>query len=180
MTAESVNVRGGSRQLERGSYCTPKWFADAVGPWDLDPFSNPRSHIIAAATCELERGDDGLLDKVEPGAYRSRGGLGIASPRARVWIQPPYSIVLRAFNHYAHTRWCCLLRFDPRTEWFDAIYSAAELIAVPRGTFNFEPPPGVKAGGGNSFPHAAYYRRAEDATPAVLRACVAWRKKSLA
>lgn len=171
----SGNVRGNSRDPNRGTWCTPKAIADAVGPFDLDPFSNPRSHIVTSACSELEDGGDGFGDGTL-GSYRSAAVYGHASASTRVWFQPPYSIVLRAFNHYRHTRWTALLRFDPRPEWWHEIYAASELVCVLH--VEFEPPPGVPKPPGNTFPHALYYRHAEDVTPAVLRmAAAAWRKK---
>lgn len=165
---QSVNVHGGSRDPNRGSWCTPKWLADLIGPFDLDPCSNPRSHIQATKTYQLERGQDGLF---VPGSELAT---------ERVFINPPYEhdSVLRWYQAYKHTRWCFLLRFDPSTDWFDQIYDAAELVAVPRGRrVNFEPPPGVKASS-NAIAHALYYRYAADVPDAVVRACVTWRKKS--
>lgn len=185
------NVRGNSRDPRRGAACTPLWLARAVGPWDLDPFSNPRSHVESRWRCMLERGDDGLLEKLGPGFFRS-SDVGENPARAnedtRLWGQPDYRFTLRAFNHYRHTRWCFLLRFDPRPEWFEEIYERAELVAIPRGTFNndatellsttfnFELAPGLCASG-NTFPHALYFRDARDATAAVLRTCICWKKR---
>ncbi len=176
-SSKPVNVRGGSRDPNRGTWCTPAALAKTIGGWDLDPFSNPRSHIVSKLSCQLERGDDGLVP-IAPGSfYRFGHGTARADASTRVFVQPPYSIVLPALRHYAHTRFCALLRFDPRTEWFDVVYDASELVCVLR-TIEFEPPPGMGKGGGNSFPHALYYRRAEDATPEVLAMTIAWRKKA--
>jgi hypothetical protein len=177
-----LSVRGKSGDPVRGTWCTPKWLADAVGEFALDPFANPRSHVRSVARCALEDGGDGFGDG-SPGSYRcgAAGEIQHATSEDTVWIQPPYDIVLRAFDHYAHTRWVALLRFDPRPEWFDAIYDAAELVAVirhdPEGRpFGFEPPPGVVAST-NTFPHALYARHAEDIPRAALRYCAAWRKR---
>lgn len=200
----AVNVRGGSRDPNRGTWRTPLTVATAIGPFDLDPFSNPRSHIVSAIACMLERGDDGFGTRdsrfQEPGSYfiansdgpdfhehpelhaalvpalGMRGRFHVAASATRTFLQPPYSIVLRALRHYLHTRWCALLRFDPRPEWFDVVYDASELVCVLR-EIEFEPPPGVPKGGGNSFPHALFYRRAEDVTPEVLAMSIAWRKR---
>lgn len=172
-----INVRGGSDDPARGSWCTPEPLAEAVGWFDLDPFSNPRSHIDAAITCMLEDGGDGFGNGT-PGSFRSGARYGHADEITRVWLQPPYAkgFVRRAFRHYRHTRWTALLRFDPRPPWWREVYAVSELIAVV--VVEFEPPPGVTDLGGNSFPHALYYRRAEDVTPAVLRkAAAVWRKK---
>lgn len=169
-----ANVRGGSKDENRGTWCTPKAWADRVGPWDVDPFSNPRSHIVSAQACMLERGDTGLAIADEPGTYRCGGEVRHATDETRVFIQPPYEIVLEALAHYGHTRFCALLRFDPSTTWFAKLYRLSSLVCVTRRRIPFEPPPGVKASA-QPFPHALFYRRAEDATPAVLRACIAWR-----
>jgi hypothetical protein len=70
----------------------------------------------------------------------------------------------------------------------DGTPGAYEVVAIPRGTydeacrerltstFNFELAPGLVASG-NTFPHALYYRRGADVTPAVLRTCIVYRKK---
>lgn len=176
--AKKRNVRGKNGDPNRGTWCTPKAIAEAVGPFDLDPFSNPRSHIISSYRCMLEDGGDGFGGRRAPGSYQCGGRhplYGEADAATRVWIQPPYDIVLDAFAHYQHTRWCALLRFDPRPEWFRRVYRASQLVCVFR-KINFEPPPGVRASS-NTFPHALFYARAEDATPAVLRMCIAWRTR---
>jgi hypothetical protein len=188
-----ANPNGGSGEVARGSYCTPKEWADRVGPWDHDPFSNPRSHIVATTACMLERGDDGLAGPrkgehflaptggiLAPGEERrwpTATGRRLATVDTRVWGQPPYEIVDEALEHYGHTRFCFLLRFDPSTQWFIKLYRLAGLICVPRGKrIEFEPPPGVPVSK-NPYPHAFYYARAEDATDAVLRACISWRTR---
>lgn len=179
----AVNVRGNSRDPARGAYRTPKWLADLLGPYDLDPFSNPLSHIHATESCTLELGGDGFGDNT-PGSYRTRNGARLkhATDATKLWFQPDYQFVLRGFNHYRHTRWTALLRFDPRPEWFDAVYDASELVAVlrhdPDGKpFGFEPPPGITASS-NTFPHALFFKHATDAPSEVLRFCIAWRKGS--
>lgn len=177
-----INVRGNSRDPLRGSYCTPKWLADVMGPFDLDPFSNPRSHIRAERACMLEDGGDGFGDGT-PGSFRSgaHGELQRTTADSCVWLQPDYQVALRALGHYACTRWVALLRFDPRTRWFDLVYGAAELVAVirhdPDGRpFGFEAPPGIETSS-NTFPHALYARCAEDIPDEALRFCCAWRKR---
>lgn len=173
-----ANVNGGSKDIARGSYCTPKEWADRVGPWDLDPFSNERSHIDAARNCMLERGDDGLAGP-QRGQYwlSSWRARCEASAETRVWLQPPYEIVDETLDHYGHTRFGALLRFDSSTKWFARIYKLASLVCVPRGKrIEFEAPPGVKTSK-NPYPHAFYFARIEDATPAILRACFSWRTR---
>lgn len=179
----SGNVRGNSKDPNRGKWCTPEWLAKAVGPFDLDPFSNPHSHIVSEFACMLEDGGDGFGAGVA-GSFRvGKEETRSATERTSVWLQPPYELgfVSRAFEHYRHTRWVALLRFDPRPKWFDPIFDSSELVCVirsdPNGDpFGFEPPPGV-AESSNTFPHALYYRCAEDVTSEVLRWCIAWRKR---
>lgn len=178
---KKANVFGasGKKEKDRGTWCTPKNWAEAVGPWDLDPFSNPRSHIVSLLRCMLEDGGDGFGGRLAKGSYRTGGNFseyGEANASTRVWVQPPYSIVSDAIEHYAHTRFCFLLRFDTRTKWFKRLYALSGLVCVAR-KMEFEPPPGVKKSA-NPFPHALFYRNPEDATAAVLRkSAAAWRTR---
>lgn len=162
--------------VDRGGWCTPKKWADAVGPWDLDAFSNPRSHIVAPHICNFEGGDDGFGDG-SPGSYRIGDVLRKATKKTRFWGQPDYrnGFVERAIDHYGHTRFCFLLRLDTSTVWFERLWSISELIMIPRGErIEFEPPPGVEPSS-NPYPHGFYYRSAEDVTDAVRAACFEWR-----
>lgn len=169
---------------QRGAWCTPKKYADAVGSFYLDPFTNARSHIQAEYTCQLERGDDGFgmgdPDR-RPGSFFVNGlGFHRAWPSWRVWIQPDYEYVLEAIRHYMHTRFTALLRLDPSTEWFGELYDASELILVPkRDRIEFDPPPGVKASS-NPFPHGLFYAHAEDATDAIRALCFEWKTNTRA
>lgn len=176
--AKKPNGNGGSGEKARGAYCTPEPWASRVGDWDVDPFSNPYSLISSTHTCQLERGDNGLEPGV-PGSYRSLGVVRVAGPSSRVWLQPPYEIVLDVIRHYGHTRFGALLRFDPSTEWFDQLYDLSGLIAMPRRhRIAFKAPPTVastKKDPAAPFPHAFYFRDPDDAPPALLRACIAWR-----
>lgn len=160
---------------ERGAWCTPKPIADAVGPWDLDSFSNQRSHIISTERCMLERGDDGFGNG-RPGSYRIAGeGLKHADASTRFWGQPDYGFVLRAVKHYAHTSFCFLLRLDPSTEWFDELFLHSSLILIPRGDrIEFDPPPDVEASS-NPYPHGLFYAHAKDATEQIRALCYEWR-----
>lgn len=183
-----VNVSGGSGETDRGSWVTSKRWADAVGPWDLDPFSNPRSHIVAEHRCMLEDGGDGLAELGHPGCWTSGGSMnaagdwtsdigttllsGIADESTRVWIQPPYSIVEDVIAHYGHTRFCALLRLDSSTGWFAALWERTQVIALPKGTREFfEPPDGVEAST-NPQPHAFFYADPRDVTPAIAESCI--------
>lgn len=151
----------------RDSWCTPAWITNAIGKWDLDPCSNDRSNVRALTRFSLVDGDDGLAL------------AATVEPERRVFINPPYSLgqVIRWVRAYAHTRFCFLLRFDPSTAWHCELYQHTSLVAIPHGRrVNFEPPPGVRASS-SVFPHALYFRDASDATPEVLRSCIAWRTR---
>ncbi len=171
---QAANVFGGSGDPGRGAYCTPKWLADAVGSWDLDPFSNPRSHVAATTSCMLERGDDGLAGPQVGEYWLADGGRQHATADTRVWVQPPYEIVDDAIAHYGHTRFCFLLRFDPSTQWFRRLYQLSCFTCVPIGRrLDFEPPPGVEVSS-NPFPHALFFARSADATDEIRRLCIGW------
>lgn len=172
---------------QRGAWCSPPEYTAAAGPFDLDAFTNPRSTLVARYTCMLERGDDGFgLDSRDtPGAFYVNPehcthddgpccGYHVAGANWRVWIQPPYDIVLEALAHYGHTRFTALLRLDTSTEWFERLWSLCEVIMVPkRDRLEFVPPPGVKPSS-NPFPHGCYYKRADDVTEAIRALCYAW------
>lgn len=166
---------GGTGEVARGTYCTPKKWAELVGPWGLDPFSNPRSHIVSARSCQLERGDDGLAAG-PPGTYRTGGRIYRATATTKVFLQPPYELVLEAIAHYGHTRFCALLRFDTSTTWYSRLRVLKRLTAVPLERLEFEPPPGIESEAA-PFPHAFYFARREDAPPELLRRCEAWTRK---
>lgn len=133
---------------QRGAWCSPPEWCERVterGPFDLDPFTNPRSTLAVTRQCMLERGDDGFgLDmRAAPGAHYvntarcqfcsgtgrrrevtashcecSMCGYHVATAETRVWIQPDYGFVLEALAHYGHTRFVALLRLDTSTLWF--------------------------------------------------------------
>lgn len=150
---------------DRDSWVTPKWIAEAVGAWDLDPATNVRSHIQALDHFMLERGQDGLA--------LARG----VSKDARVWCNPPFSRgqVIRFVRAYGHTNFCFLLRLDPSTDWFAELEPRVGLFLVPREQrIAFDAPPGVRSSS-TPFPHALFYRRASDATAAIRALCYAWR-----
>lgn len=150
---------------DRDAWVTPKWIADAVGDWDLDPATNERSHIRAKRTFMLDRGQDGLA--------LSR----LVGKTVRVYCNPPFSRgqVIRFVRAYRHTNFCFLLRLDYSTEWFAELEPHVGLILVPRNQrVAFDAPPGAKASS-TPFPHGLLYKRREDATPAIRELCYAWR-----
>lgn len=186
---------------QTGAWCSPIEYTNAAGVFDVDPFTNPRSTLVASRMCMLERGDDGFaFNHHVPGTYyrNPRGDrelvkdhevwfstapdgqpseiecYGTATEETRVWLQPPYDIVLKALAHYGHTRFTALLRLDTSTKWFDQLWRLAEVIMVPkRDRLEFVPPPGIKASS-NPFPHGLYYKRADDVPAAVIALCYPW------
>lgn len=162
----ATDKRNEGAEADRDSWTTPAWITVALGPFDLDPCSNPRSLVLAHRTFELARGEDGL-------ALAS----GVDS-ESRVFINPPYSSgqVIRWAQAYAHTRFCFLLRFDPSTAWFRFLYQRSGVVCVPRKRVNFDPPPGVKAFS-NVYPHALFFARLEDASEQIKRLSFAWRPR---
>jgi hypothetical protein len=145
---------------DRDTWCTPRQLAIAAGPHDLDPCSNERSHIVAARSFRLDRGQDGLvLARMVPAHWR-------------VWCNPPYSRgqVIRWVLAYRRTMFTFLLRLDPRTRWFESLALATQVFAIPSHC-NFEPPPGVTAYS-NIYPHALFYRRAADVPQAIASSCM--------
>lgn len=163
--ATSVDI-----EIDRDTWCTPKWMTDALGQWDLDPCANERSHVQAKEYFELERrGEDGLVL------------ASTVSKKSRVFLNPPYSSVRPWIDAYAHTRFCFLLKFDPSTKWFARLLELTEVVLLPRGTrVQFEAPDGVppEMAIANPFPHALFYARDEDVSDAIRELCfLPWRIK---
>lgn len=144
----------------RNCWCTPKWLADLIGPVAVDPATNDRAHIQAMVKIILEKGDTGIHDPGVPGSFRYSGRLAKAERRDVVFCNPPYGHgeVIRWVNHYLHTQFIFLLRWDPSTEWFSALKKAATHVWFPNDRLNFEPPPRIKSST-NPFPHALYMAR---------------------
>lgn len=151
-------------EIDRDTWCTPRWMTDVIGKFDLDPCSNDRSHVKSQYTYDLARGEDGLVLASEVPA------------RYRVFINPPYSNVRPWVDAYKHARFCFLLKYDPSTKWCRELMKHTAAVLFPIGTrIEFEPPPGVPASS-NQFPHALFYAREEDATAAIKRLCFVLRK----
>ncbi len=153
-------------EIDRDTWCTPRELTAAIGEFDLDPCSNPRSTVQAVNRFALERlGIDGLAHAED------------VDPRWRVFVNPPYSDVAPWIAAYGHTRFCFLLKLDTSTRWFADLYARTELILIPRKRVSFDPPPGVPPENAKAqqFPHALFYARAEDAPPEIRALCWAWR-----
>lgn len=184
--AARINPKGGSGDEDRGTWCTSKEWAIAVGAWDVDPFSNPRSNIASAVRCMLEDDGDafgGGKPGAAPGLYLTgnahgaQPSSGVADELTRVWIQPPYELVAEAIAHYGHTRFCALLRWSPDVKaWFPELWARTAVVCHPWcERMEFEPPPGVDKSGDMPFPHALYYAHEADVTDEVRGRCIVWR-----
>ena len=143
----------------RDSWCTPKWLADLIGPVDLDPCSNDRSHVQAATKWDGAPHD----------------GLALAHTvheRARVFINSPYSRgqVIQWVRAYRHTDFMFLVRLDPSTAWWALLMRERPHVWMPDRRIGFDPPPRVKAST-NPFPHAIVARTL---SPAMLTAGYPW------
>jgi len=155
-------------EIDRDTWCTPKWITDAIGEFDLDPCSNARSTVKAIYAYQLERGEDGL----KLGTSKWMDGTS-----TRVFVNPPYSAVAPWVAAYRHARFVFLLKLDTSTRWFAELFARTELILIPRKRVSFDPPPGVplERAIAQQFPHALFYARGEDATPEIRALCWAWR-----
>lgn len=125
-------------------WCTPKWLADLIGCFDLDPCSNASSHINALSSCSLNH----------PAAKR-HDGLAFDWSRESVFCNPPYSNVAPwAARLAAHDApWCALVKLDPTTKWWAALMSANPTVAPFRKRLKFEGPQSMTA----NFPSALVY-----------------------
>ncbi len=131
------------------SWTTPAWLAAALGPVDLDPCSNERSHIRARRMLQLEPVDLTIppmppsLDEVMAFERRTRTQQadGLAAPWVgSVFVNPPYSAVGPwAARLAAHDGpWIALLKLDPTTRWWATLMAAAPIVAPFRKRIAFE------------------------------------------
>lgn len=110
-------------------WCTPLWLANLLGPFDLDPCSNERSHIRAGYQCSLD-GSGTLGNGLEATWNR----------RAAVFVNPPYSKPLPWCERLAahDGPWCALLKLDPTTRWWAALMSASPTVAPFKKRIKFD------------------------------------------
>ncbi len=112
--------------------CTPRDLALALGRFDLDVCSNPRSHILADRSLMLENGDDGLADPWTTAAGRP----------ASVFCNKPYSYPdpwcerLRAHRG----SWVALPKYDCTTAWWRNLMAVRPWWATFRFRLPFERP----------------------------------------
>lgn len=154
-----VNPLGGTGDPVRDGWCTPRWFAELIGPVDIDPCSNERSHIQA----RLRACGPGVPSYADGVPAAPACGLAMAPLVPADWlafINCGYSrgTVIQFVRAYAHVRFQFLLRFDTSTEWFSELFEIANWIAFPRlRRVNFEPPPGVPESS-NAYPIGLFCR----------------------
>jgi hypothetical protein len=118
--------------MSTDNWCTPKWLAEALGPFDLDPCSNAASHVRAGQRFGLEYDIDGIE---EPWCSTDK----TAGPWS-VFCNPPYSNPLPwAKRLRDHTGpWCALLKLDPSTKWWAVLMEAMPTVAPFRKRLKFE------------------------------------------
>lgn len=108
--------------------CTPRDLALDLGEFDLDPCSNPRSHVRAAKSYMLERGECGLSLRW--------------APLWSVYCNGPYSDPLpwceRLRSHQGP--WCSLWKLETTTEWFRQLMAAGATWAPFRQRLRYERP----------------------------------------
>lgn len=111
-------------------WCTPKWLADALGDFDLDPCANDRSHIRSVEACSSTGEDD----------YDARDGLTYPWRRVSVFVNCPYSNVMPwAVKLTAHGGpWCALVKLDPTTRWWATLMVETPTVAPFRKRLKFE------------------------------------------
>jgi hypothetical protein len=105
---------------------TPRDLAHDLGWFDLDPCSNPDSHIMARRTYSLEAGQDGLALPWE----------------GSVWCNGEYSNPLPWCERLrAHQEpWASLWKLDTTTAWFRCLMAAGASWAPFRERLRFERP----------------------------------------
>lgn len=123
------------------TWCTEKALCDALGEFDLDPCSNPRSQVKATVSYMLERNENGLE----------------LPWHGSVYCNPPYSDVMPwAERLIAHDdSWVALLKLDPTTAWFKTLANHANWRPFRR-RIKFERPdkPPLTA----NFPSVLFWR----------------------
>lgn len=91
------------------STCTPKWLADILPMFDIDPCSNSRSHIRARHTFSLEAGTDGL----------TANWIGTAFDNNPFSEPMPWMLKARLeLRERRCTGLVALVKNDPQTAWW--------------------------------------------------------------
>lgn len=134
MTAQRKARAMGSHQstaMISDTWLTPPYIVEALGPFDLDPCCPPDMPWRTAAT---------MLTKAED---------GLAAPwQGRVWLNPPYSSVARAWMRklVEHGVGTALIFARTETEWFrETVWRAATAVLFLHGRLHFHNALGVRA-----------------------------------
>ena len=137
-------------KLTSDDWVTPKWLAALLGPFDLDPCSNARSHISAVEMCTL----DGAIASESANVFLD--GLTHDWRDSSIFCNPPYGSVMPWAAKLAEHRgaWCALLKFDPTTRWFATLMTANPIVSPFRKRIKFEGTPNMTA----NFPSVLVYR----------------------
>ncbi len=106
------------------NWCTPKHLADMLGPFSLDPCSNPKSHIRAERSYQLERGENGLK-------FPWVGSVFTNFPYSN-----PLPWCLRLRDHDGP--WVALAKLDSTTRWYATLMEASPTVAPFRKRLRFE------------------------------------------
>ena len=122
-------MSGGARRHDEtdplgDGWCTPEWLAVALGDFDLDPCSNPRSNIRAGTRYSLEENLDGLR-------LPWFGSVFVNPP-----FSDPFAWSMRLAAH--NGPWVALVKLDPTTTWFEVVATHADLWAPFAWRFKFE------------------------------------------
>jgi hypothetical protein len=116
-------------------WCTPKFLAEALGPFDVDPCSNVNSHIRIT-----DRGYAFRLDHPDPelrdGLAKDWNDFGSYS----FFVNFPYSKPLPWCEKLRDHRgpWCVLAKLDPTTKWWAALMEVTPTVAPFRKRLRFE------------------------------------------
>jgi hypothetical protein len=124
--------------LIRDTYCTPLWFAELMPEVDLDPATNPRSHIRSRAQYMVERRQNGLK----------------LPWRGMLWLNPPYSNpdpwALKLYDESNAGRVTdagILVNVDSSTLWWRAFTHVCRNMLMLTRRVAFDAPPGVDLSG---------------------------------
>ena len=131
---QSTDARNEWGILIRDTYCTPEWFAELLPSVDIDPCSNPRSHVRARRRLMVENGDDGLIERWDGTAF-----LNIPYSDPDPWAEK----LLREWrdNHLDDVGILC--NIDSSTFWWRAFTSVCPHQLQLARRVPFEAPPGI-------------------------------------
>lgn len=149
MNAVARPMTDGSK-LSSDEWCTPKWLCDLLGPFDMDPCWNTRSHVDARLACVVDPNHAATRANVFTDGLQ-RAWIG------SVFVNPPYSDVGPwAAKLAAHDGpWCALLKLDPTTKWWATLMPASPTFAPFKKRIKFEGDLPMTA----NFPSVLVYKR---------------------